>query len=237
MLYGESLYQEGEDNTAFFQRLLVESLPPAYRPTDFQGFNVRDFIERFLLPVAEDLNFINAILDRLDTYVLPETAPEEWLRWILTEWYGWTLIPENYPVARLRRLLTNLHLHYKRRYTINGLHLLLEEFGIFNEVYDRPIYVGGYSRKYGSRFPLRFRVRVLGYEAFSRPKKVYVGNYAGGRGLFAYTTPQIITERFVLNLVHWSRPASAQSLTEFVTSKQVYVNESPINDDDEIIIP
>ncbi|MBI3654084.1 MAG: hypothetical protein HY231_23890 [Acidobacteria bacterium] len=230
-LYGELLYSEGGDNTAFFLKRLVESLPAPYRPPE-----TRDFLERFLQPSAEDLARVNQTIDLLDAYVLPESAPEEWVSWMLTEWMGWTLVPDGYPLSRKRRLLRNLYLHYERRYTVRGVRELLREFGIVAQVYDRPIYTGGYYGTYGSRAPLRVRVRVLYYEPFSSPRRVYTGGYIGGRGTYAYTTPQIITDQFVMDLIHWSRAAGVEYLVEFVTNSQQFLLTDTINDDDEIII-
>jgi phage tail-like protein len=230
-LYGEQLYSAGQDNTTFFLKRLVESLPPPYRPAEF-----RDFLERFLQPSAEDVNNANAILDALNQYVTPESAPEEWVNWILTEWFGWTLIPDGYPLSRKRQLLRNLYLHYERRYTVRGVRELLGEFGVVAEVYDRPIYVGGYYGSFGSRAPLHARVRVLYYEPFYFPRRAYTGGYIGGRGTYAYTTPQVITEQFVMDLIHWSRAAGVSYLVEFVTSSQQFLLTDTINDDDEIII-
>ena len=224
--YGEPQYGAPSNNVPFFLTLLVDSQPPAYR-------EFRDFLERLLLPSAEDLAAVNDTIDLLDTYVLPESAPEEWINWMLAEWFGWHLIPEGYPLARRRRLLANLHLHYKRRYTLVGIRDLLKEFGIIAQVYDKPLFVGGYYGSFGSRWPLNVRVRILGYEPFESPQRTYVAGYYGGA--YAYRTKQILTEKFVMNLVRWERSAGVQFLVEWVSARQSVFNEAFIPDDDEIV--
>jgi phage tail-like protein len=231
MLYGEPLYSEGADNTAFFLKRLVESMPPAYRPPE-----TRDFLERFLLPSAEDLNRVNGTIDVLDTYVLPESAPEEWVDWMLTEWLGWSLIPDGYPLHRKRRLLRNLHAHYKRRYTVGrntaksyvtipeqladpesgeGLKLLLREFGIVAEVFDRPLYVGSYLSEVGVGGPLDCVVRVHYYEPWESPLDTFLGGYLGN--IYAYRTTPLITNAFVASLCEWSRPGGVRMVIHFMT--------------------
>lgn len=236
-LYGESLYSEGQDNTSFFLKRLVESMPPPYRPAE-----TREFLEQFLLPSAEDLNAVNSVLDVLDTYALAQSAPENWLNWILIEWMGWTLIPDGYPVTRKRRLLANLHAHYKRRYTVGrntsnsyetddnstaiekqladpasgeGLRLLLREFGIVADVYDRPLYWGSYYGEWGVCPQLNVLVRVHYYEPWESPQNNYFGNFWGYT--FLYRTTPIITNRFVAALCEWSRPAAVQTTIHFIT--------------------
>jgi phage tail-like protein len=230
-IYGEPLYGEGADNTDYFLGLLVETQPPPYRPEEY-----RDFLGRFLLPSAEDLSRVNQAFDLLDTFVYPESAPEEWVEWMLAEWWGWTLIPQGYPLARKRRLLSNLHRHYKRRYTVTGIRELLREFGIVAEVYDRPLFVRGFTGSRGSQWPLKVRVFIHGYEAFFFPQRVFIGNFVGGHGLTAAKTRQMITEQFVLELVRWSRAAGAEFLVEWKTGRQALVRDAAINDDDEVMI-
>lgn len=220
-------YVESFDNTDFFKNQLVESLPPNYRPEQY-----RDFLERFLLPSAEDLSRVNQTFDLLDQYVDPANAPEEWINWMLAEWWGWTLIPDGYPLERKRRLLGNLYHHYERRYTLRGIRELLKEFGIFSEVYDRRPFVGGYYGSFGSVMPLSVRVRVLGYEPFSSPQRTYTGGYWGG--VYAHTTRQIITEDFVMSLIHWSRAAGVQFLVEWRMASFKLAQTDSIIDDDQV---
>jgi phage tail-like protein len=228
-IFGEPLYGEGSDNTDFFLNRLVESLPANYRPEEY-----RDFIERLLLPSAEDLGRANTTFDLLDTFVYPESAPEDWIDWMLAEWWGWTLVPVDYPLARKRRLLSNLHRHYKRRYTIAGIRELLREFGIVAEVYDRRVFTGGYYGSFGSVFPLNVRVRVLGYEPFFSPQRTYVGGYLGG--IFAHTTQQIISEDFVMDLIRWSRAAGVRFLVEWRVGSLALADSVSIIDDDEVTV-
>src|ERR1044072_404805 len=198
-LYGETLYRVGELNTDFFLQRLINSQPPPYVTPEN-----RDFFERFLLPTAEDLGRINQVLDLLDTYFYPESCPEEWLDWLIIEWMGWKLIPEGYPVARIRRLLKNLHAHYKRRFTCRpnkaksyttdenstalekklydlesgeGIQLLLREFGFVAEVIDRPIYVGGYVGTRGITSPLNVWIRVQYFEPWEQARNTFIRGY------------------------------------------------------------
>lgn len=223
-----SQYIENLDNTAYFKNLLVESLPANYRPEEY-----RDFIERLLTPSAEDFAAVNLIYDKLDQYVDPANSPEEWIDWMLTEWFGWTLIPDGYPLARKRRLLKNLYRHYERRYTRRGIRELLKEFGIVAEVYDRRPFVGGYYGSYGSVMPLRVRIRILNYEPFFSPQRTYLGGYWGG--VYAHTTRQIITEPFVLALIRWSRAAGVSFLVEWRMGSAKLAPTDTIIDDDSAV--
>jgi hypothetical protein len=216
-IYGEPVYGDRSDNTDFFLSTLVESLPPNYRPEEY-----RDFLERFLLPSAEDLSRVNETFDRLDTFVYPESAPEDWIDWWLTEVMGWSLIPDGYPLARKRRLLADLlgvpgfpYKHYKKRYTTVGIKELLREFGVVANVYDRPIYAGGYLSDYGVTSPLNVWVRVLYYEPWESPQNNYVGSYMGA---YAYRTHSIITNEFVAALCEWERAAGVRMIVEYVTA-------------------
>lgn len=221
-------YIENVDNTEFFKQYLVETQPSNYVTEDN-----RDFLGRLLLPSAEDFAWVNQTYDLLDTYIDPANAPEQWLDWMLTEWWGWTLIPDGYPLARKRRLLKNLYRHYERRYTCRGIRELLKEFGIVAEVYDRRPFVGGYYGSYGSVMPLRVRVRILNYEPFFSPQRTYVGGYWGG--VYAHTTRQIITEPFVLALIRWSRAAGVSFLVEWRMGSAKLAQTDTIIDDDSAV--
>ncbi len=223
-LFGQPLYAEGDNNTEFFLERLVESLPPAYRPPETE-----DFLRRFLLPSAEDLAYVNRVFDLLDTYVYPESAPEEWVRWMLTEWMGWTLIPDGYPVGTtdgsgaltrgLRRLLKNLHLHYKRRYTCVGIRELLREFGVHADVIDRRLFVRGFLGKRGVSKPLTTWIRVKYVEPFETPRRTHVRGWVGHTSV--YRTGLIVTRPFIEALCEWSRPAGTNQLVDFVAFEPV----------------
>jgi hypothetical protein len=239
-LYGESIYGpmygQFDVNAGGIDYLkrVVDSLPWPYRPPE-----VRDFLERVYRPSAEDLARVNWFFDLLYTLVDPYTAPEEWIDWILIEWLGWKLIPEGYPLERKRRFLANLHAHYKRRYTTGrntsksyatledrlkdpasgeGIKLLLREFGIFAEVYDQPMFWGGFWKQHGAaNTPLNVRVRVFGYEAFYHPVRTTVGSF-WGPGCFYHKNKNVITQPFVMALINWSRAAGVRFLVEWVTT-------------------
>jgi hypothetical protein len=213
-----------------FLKYYIDTIPPPFRLPRW-----REFLERFLWYPALDLANINALLDDLVNYINPATAPEEWIDWIIHEWFGFHLIPDGYPLERKRRLLANLHLHFKRRHTPLGLTGLLSEFGIFNEVYDRPLYWGGYYGSFGSEWPLHVRVRVLDYEPFELPRNSYYGSYWGHQ--YYHSAKQIITEDFVVALCNWSRAAGVEMLIEFVTASFSLLLTDTIPDDDEVVIP
>ncbi len=259
-LYGEALYRVGELNTDFFLQRLIRTQPPPYVTPEN-----RDFLERFLLPTAEDLGRINQVLDLLDTYFYPESAPEEWLDWLIIEVMGWKLIPEGYPVARKRRLLKNIHAHYKRRFTVGrnpnktyvtdengtaldkqlndaesgaGIRLLLREFGVVAMVIDRPLYVGSYVGQWGISSPLQSWIRILYFEPWETPRNTFVGNYVGFT--YAYKTKPLVTKDFVRALLEWSRPAGTVQLVEWVTQNtrpriEVLLDTQPVQQ--EIIQP
>ena len=235
-IYGNPVYAEaifGGDSTEFdnWLRFVVDAQPPSYRPAEN-----RDFLERFLKYPALDLAIMRKQFRELADNINPATASEEWLDWMLHEWWGFHLIPANYPIDRKRRLLANLNQYFKQRYTRTGIIALLREFGIVAEIYDRRLFVGGFLGSYGvAEFPLRARIRVLYFEPFFFPRHVYVGGFIGASGTHLYTTQQIITESFVMALVHWSRVAGCEFTVEFIAASQSVVDDAPIPDDDEVV--
>jgi hypothetical protein len=233
----------GQLTDEYFEEYLndyVDCIPPWLRPEES-----REFLKQFFYYAALDLATKNKTLDDLHYYINPRTSPEPWLDWMIAEWWGWTLIPEGYPLDPLgaeitsspckRRLLFNLHRHYKRRYTPQGIKELLEEFGVIADVYDGPIYYGGYYGSYGSRHPLAGRIRVLGFEPIEFPRRTFYGGYYGGT--FYHSSRQIVTREFVESLVHWSRPAGVKIMIEWVAPPTDTRATRSIPDDDSIILP
>jgi hypothetical protein len=240
--FGAPLYGETRNNTQYFLNRLIQTLPEAHRPPE-----ALDFLQRLLLPSAEELDYVNGVFDLLDTYVLPESAPEEWVRWLLDR-LGWTLVPDGYPVDPrspqlgiesspcLRRLLKHLYLHYERRYTVTGIRELLKEFGVIALVYDRRMKVKACARQRGSVGSLHVRVVIIGYEPFYFPARTGVKCALGPGGLRAHTTRQIITDEFVMSLIHWSRAAGVAYRVEWLTGIYRCINLAPIPDDEEITV-
>ncbi len=231
-IYGQGIYggAAGDDLREEWRARCLNAIPPEHKTPD----NL-DLLERLITLLAEELADTDYLLNRFDTFFIPETTPEEFLFWIIKEFFGWVLIPEGYPIARSRRLLKNLAVHYIRRYALRGVQGILSEFGIFNEVYDRPPFVGGFYGSRGSRHPLNVRVIVQGYEALIKPQRVTVGNFWGGT--WAYTTPQIITKDFVMALIRWSRAAGVKFLVEWRVNNVKPQNVQIIGDDDEVTFP
>lgn len=217
-----------------FLKERLACLPGAYYG---QEGEYKDFVSRLILQDAEYDAFVYNFWKTLYTYIDPATAPEEWVRWILTEWMGWKLIPAGYPLARLRRLLANLHAHYKRAGTVwpsaavydsitgrladpesgAGILLLLREFGIHGVVTDSPIYPDAdYYGSYGSEQPLKARVVVQYIEPWETGSASFVGDYYDVT--FPHESPVIVDIEFVVSLVEWSRPAATLIRTEFVTA-------------------
>jgi hypothetical protein len=177
-----------------FLNRLMECLPPNYRPPENQ-----DFLRRLFLPNAENLARMHTVFDHLFEYLDPFAAPIDWVKWITTEWMGWTLIPDGYPEARQRKLLAHLladldnsgiGYHYQHRYSIAGIRNLLLEFGVHAIVTDAPMYCGGYLGwdNSGSIFPamvgaspnpLSVRVIVQYYDPSENDQNTYVGGYPG----------------------------------------------------------
>jgi hypothetical protein len=207
-----------------FLREKVDALPAPY-------LVYREFWERMFLPSAEYLAFVYSFWKNLYTYLTPATAPEEWVDWMLTEWMGWTLIPDGYPLSRKRRLLENLASYYKTRSTPRGIEALLREFGIVANVYDRPMYWGSYYGDYGVEpWPLHVRIRIKGYEPFFSPKRTYWGGYLGGD--YYHEVTQILTDEFVVALCRWSRAAGTRMLIEWVTrARNLFVGDETDNED------
>lgn len=220
-----------------FLNELVSCLPPAYRPPEHL-----DFLKRFLTPNAEDLTRWNQVFDNLYTYLDPFICPEDWLDWIIAEWFGWTLIPDGYPISRKRRLLAHLAadldgsgigFHYQNRSTITGLRNLLLEFGVHAIVTDAPMYVGGYvgADFPGSLFPamvaadpspLGIRVIVQYYDAAHSDLNTYAAGYLGTRdessgNVYLQRTAPLVTDDFVVKLVEWERAAGVKAVIEWRT--------------------
>lgn len=240
---GETPVVNGVD----FRQKLLESLPPTYRETP-------DLLNRLLLPSAEYLAWSYDTWRTLFEKLTPRTAPSDWLDWLLTEVMGWTLIPPGYPEEiasdepppldftpplRIgkRRLLQNLHAHYKRRGTVwrsansyenlslqlsdpasaAGIEMLLLEFGVHAQVTDSPLYPDSdYYGGYGSEWPLQARVVVLWLEPWEVGTESFADDYWGGA--YAHETPLIVTREFVRDLVEWSRTGSTLIHIEFETT-------------------
>lgn len=236
-----------------FLKEQVESMPPAYR-IDF-----RNFVERLFLPSAEYLAFVYSTWITLYQFLQPRTAPTEWLDWLLTEVMGWTLIPTGYPeefpvssepaVLNIgkRRLLQNLHAHYKRRGTVwrstktyatfddrlrdpesgAGIEMLLREFGIHAQVTDAPLYYeGGYYGEYGSEWPLQARIVVLYFEPWETATESFADDYYGNG--YLHESPVIVTRDFVVDLAHWSRCAGTIIRVEFEVAQVLDENEAAL---------
>lgn len=219
-----------EDEFAQYLEYYIECIPAPQRIE-------RDLLERYLYWTAKDLSQMLSVFLALPNYINPATAPEPWLRWMISEWWGFYLIPDGYPIDRVRRLLANLNIHYKRRYTKIGIKGLLNEFGISCEVYDDGLFVGGWIGSRGTRHPLHVRIIIHGYEAFDHPKNTFIGNFIGGGAKFVYSALHIITEDFVKALVHWNRGGAIQALIEWRMGHFVNPLAAPLLDDDDVLFP
>jgi hypothetical protein len=213
--YGELIYGGDIDSKlAFFQKYIVGCFPPAYILPEF-----RDFWERFLYCAAQDLAFFNDVFDRLPDFINASSAPEGWVDWMIGEWWGFRLIPPRLPLASdhggpsRRRLLSNLHLHYKRRYTKAGLIGLLAEFGIISDVIDEPAFVGSFVGDFAVSGPLSVWVRSIYYAPWDPPPAVFVGTFVGD---FLEETTCPISHKFVEDLCEWNRPAGVTQAVEHV---------------------
>lgn len=213
--YGELIY--GGDiasKLAFFRKYIVDCIPPAYILPEF-----RDFCERLLLPTAEDIAFFNDVFERIPDFIDPSSAPESWVDWMIGEWWGFRLIPPGLPLASdhggpsKRRLLSNLHLHYKRRYTKAGLIGLLAEFGIISDVADETAFVGSFVGDFAVSGPLSVWVRSIYYAPWEQKPSVFVGTFVGD---FLEETTCPITHSFVEDLCEWNRPAGVIQVVEHV---------------------
>lgn len=246
-IYGEGLYGEliygGEELSpeliALWEARCLAAIPANYKTAD----NLAVF-KGMIRTLAEELARTDQTLTRMASYFEAVSAPEEFLRWIIAEFFGWVLIPDGYPVDPrgegiqsspcLRRLLANLAIHYQRRSTVAGVQTLLREFGIISQVYDRSLYAGGYVGTFGGTPPKRVRVRILGYEPFFFPRNTFIGGYLGH--VYPHTTRQIITSDFVHALCNWSRAAGVHFLIEWEPGTQPTFDTAHIADDDEITI-
>ena len=219
---------------------LIRCLPANYVDRG-PGGNL-DFLQRLLTPNAEDLTQWHSVFDRLYTYLDPFACPLDWLQWITTEWFGWTLIPDNYPEARQRKLLAHLAadmdgsgigFHYQNRGTVTGVRNLLLEFGVHAIVTDQPPYAGAYlgsdfpgsvyPAMQGSDWPLGVRVVVQYYEPAEQDVNLFSGGYLGALGaspgnVYLKQPAALVNDEFVVKLVEWERAAGVKAVIEWRTS-------------------
>jgi phage tail-like protein len=93
----------------------LQYLPAIYANDPFAG--------RYLLIFESMLTPFTWMLDSLDLYLAPGTAPAEWLRW-LAGWFDLLALPE-LPVERLRAIIREAGWLFARRGTRAGLARLL----------------------------------------------------------------------------------------------------------------
>jgi phage tail-like protein len=107
----------------------LQYLPAIYANDAFTGRGLLIF-ESMLAPVTW-------MLDSLDLYHSPGTAPAEWLRWI-AGWFDLLVLPE-LPVERLRAIIREAGWLFARRGTRPGLaRLLALYFGAEPEIIEDP---------------------------------------------------------------------------------------------------
>ncbi|MGH9765212.1 MAG: hypothetical protein ACREDR_19800 [Blastocatellia bacterium] len=217
LLYGAANYSAGfeqdlqtrRDN---FNAKCVSALQQYVRP------EWSDFWSRFLQLVSDELGAVDQLLTYLDNLFGPDTAPEPFIDLMIQQWFGWTLIPDGYPLLRKRQLLANLAGHYQRRNTPEGIRLLLAEFGVNAVVTDRPIYWDGgsyYGQYMVSDGPLQVRVVIRWLESWDHPQGVFIGDYLDYVTL--YDVKFIVTEDFIMRLVAWERVGGTQITVQWET--------------------
>jgi phage tail-like protein len=107
----------------------LQYLPAIYANDAFTG--------RYLLIFESMLAPVTWMLDSLDLYLSPGTAPAEWLRWIAS-WLDLLVLPE-LPAGRLRAILREAGWLFARRGTRPGLaRLLTLYFGAEPEIVEDP---------------------------------------------------------------------------------------------------
>jgi phage tail-like protein len=117
----------------------LQYLPAIFSETmvDHNGANHNDFLGRYLMIFETILNPITWIIDNLDLYLSPETAPDIWLEWLST-WFDILLVPE-LSSERKRDILRQIDWLYLRRGTRMGMQRLLQlYFGVPVEIVESP---------------------------------------------------------------------------------------------------
>ncbi len=105
----------------------VQYLPGIYHQQEFVG--------RYLLICESILAPIIWQLDNFDMYLAPDTAPDEWVRW-MAEWFDLLTLPD-LPIDRLRALMGEVGWLFLRRGTRAGLSRLLAlYFGTAPEIVE-----------------------------------------------------------------------------------------------------
>lgn len=208
--YNEFGYNEGGYNQGLDPFVVTPDLQTRWEerclralPREHVTADNREVIRALVNSLARSLAKTDRILTLLDTLFYPQTAPENFLRWILAEWFGWTLVPVGYPLGRMRQLLQNLSLHYERRNTVTGLRMLLEEFGVRCEISDMPVFIGDPVMTWGFAGPLTTWVKVLSVEPFEDGGESFIGGFIGD--ITPYGTTSIITGDFIAALCDWWR--------------------------------
>ncbi|HEY6328163.1 MAG TPA: hypothetical protein VI756_02420 [Blastocatellia bacterium] len=208
----------------FFICRFIGSFPPNYT----QNTNPRysnpgsptgtylNFWQRWFTPHATDLFNKYVVYQGLYSYFYPNTTPLTWLQWLIVEWWGWRLIPVNYPIARQRQLLGDLWFHYQQRNTPIGISNILAEFGVHAEVTDEPLYYHGYYSQPGIENPLTCYVKVLYSDSWDSGTDSFYDEYYDG-GAYAYDAVQIVDEDFIMQLINWERVAGVNIIVEFET--------------------
>lgn len=122
---------------------LLRYLPGIYRearcPCDDaeEGFPDLPFFQRFLLGFEDGIAPLRALIDNMDRFFGPNTAPPDFLPWLAT-WASLAL-DENWPEMKHRRLIREAAELYRWRGTRRGLSRYLEIYTeVTPEINDQP---------------------------------------------------------------------------------------------------
>ncbi|HEY6330719.1 MAG TPA: hypothetical protein VI756_15390 [Blastocatellia bacterium] len=215
--FGDGWQSDLATRRARFNEICMSAIEPSYFYSAIPGaVNYVDFFSRLFELVSDELGSVDQVLTYLDSLFRPGAAPEVFVDWMLAEFFGWTLIPDGYPLIRKRQLLANLPGHYKRRGTREGIVRLLAEFGVHATATDTWVYWGGsYYGEYAVDGPLQVRVVIKYSDPWDTPGPTFIGDYYGY--CYPYPPKLIVTQDFCMQLMAWERSAGMNFSVEWET--------------------
>ena len=88
------------------------------------------FLKRFLSSVGIELDRVDLELDTFYQKINPATAPQEFVDWWLSAFFGWSWFPEWFTLDRRRAFYSAIATRYAERGTLAGIKNFLGAFGL-----------------------------------------------------------------------------------------------------------